>query len=72
VHQFEYAATPEKPFLSGHALISGRNTGHPNLYPLYDAWAHGGFHAPMILEICRDIDPRPFASLERMKYLFGR
>lgn len=72
VHQFEYATTPEKPFLSGHALISGRNTGHPNLYPLYDAWARGGFHAPMILEICRDIDPRPFASLERMKYLFGR
>ena len=71
LHQFEYAATNEKPYLVGHALISGRNTGHPNLHPLYDAWAKHQFHAPMILEICRDTEPYPFPSRERMEYLFG-
>ena len=71
LHQFEYAATEEKPYLVGHALISCRNTGHPNLHPLYDAWAKQVFHAPMILEVCRDTEPYPFPSHERMKYLFG-
>ena len=71
LHQFEYAATEEKPYLVGHALISCRNTGHPNLHPLYDAWEKQVFHAPMILEICRDTEPYPFPSHERMKYLFG-
>lgn len=71
LHQFEYAATPEKPYLVGHSLIAGRNTGHPNLYPLYDAWANHTFRAPMILEICRDMEPVPFLSRDRMKYRFG-
>lgn len=71
LHQFECAATPEKPYLSGHALIAGRTAGHPELHPLYAAWEQGVFHAPMILEICRDIEQQPFTSRERMAYLFG-
>ena len=72
LHQFEYAATPEKPYLTGHALISGRNIGHPNLYPLYKAWAEKKFRAPMFLEICRDAELQPFSSISRMRYIWGK
>ena len=69
LHQFRNATTPEDPYSVGHSLIAGRNFGHPNLFPLYDAWAKAQFRAPMILEIRNEPETTPFNSLERMKYL---
>ena len=70
LHQFEYAATPEDPYLTGHANITGRNTGHPNLSPLFELWQNKAIRVPMFLEVCRGPAPDPFRSLQIMREIF--
>lgn len=67
IHQFEHQRSAETPFLRGHGNITGRNTGHPSLLPIFEAWAGKGIRVPLILEIMRGIEPDPFASLSRLK-----
>lgn len=67
IHQFEHQRTEEQPFLEGHGNICGRNTGHPSLLPLFEAWRDNRVRVPMILEVMRGVEPDPFASLLRLK-----
>ena len=67
IHQFERAVTDDFPYLEGHKHITGRNTGHPALRPLFDAWQAKIFRAPMILEIMRGPEAEPFSSLTRFR-----
>ena len=67
LHQFECMVTPGKNHLSGHTHICSGNTGHPNMYWIFEAWQNGIFHAPMILEIHNGRESNPFSSLQRIK-----
>lgn len=67
LHQFECMVRDDKPYLVGHSHITSGNTGHPNMYWIFDAWQKGIFRAPMILETHKGREGSPFASLQRIR-----
>lgn len=72
LHQFEHPISADQPFLVGHGNVTGRNTGHPSLLPVFAAWAENRVRVPMILEITKGVEPDPFDTLRRLKRIFLR